>query len=479
MISKSYECCIIGAGAAGLGAAVELANNGVTNIVILDRNRLVGGLARTERFDGFRFDLGPHRFFTKSKEIRRLWNDTLGKDFIAVDRLTRIYYKGMYFHYPIKAFDALGKLGPFQATHALLSFFHATLKGRDHAVTFEDWVTRRFGRKLYEMFFKTYTEKVWGIPCSKIGAEWAAQRIKGLDILEVIKDAVFGDGQGRVKTLVEQFDYPVYGAGQMYEAMTDYVVKRGVDVKLETRVNRFNRTDNKITSIEFVGPHGEKGAISAGGYLNSAPLTEFFKAICPSLGRDVLKASEELYFRGHITVNLVVDGENFFPDQWIYVHSPEEKMARLVNYNNFSRAMVNHKRKTAVSVEYFVFQNDDLWKMSDNDLKELAIEELDHTGLIPKKRVENAWVIRELESYPTYYLGFQRPYDLLKRRVDEFTNLYPIGRGGLYKYNNQDHSSMTGILAARNFLKTPDSPYNLWNVNIDAEYLESGKREAD
>jgi len=474
---KSFECCILGAGPAGFGAAVELVKHGIKNIIIVDRNLKVGGLARTEVFGGARFDVGPHRFFSKSDEINQLWRETLGTDFRPVDRLTRIFYKNKFFNYPIKAFDALVKLGPVESLHAMVSFLSAKVGSKDEPKTFEDWITQKFGRKLYETFFKTYTEKVWGIPCNQIGAEWAAQRIKGLDIIKVIKNSILGGRGNKIKTLVEQFDYPVLGAGQMYEAMSDFVTGKEVEVELGARVVKIYHQDGKITSIDVCSPNGNVSKITARQYFSSIPITHFFKMLSPPISEDLKRASDALYYREHITVDLLVDGVKLFPDQWIYVHSPDVRMARVANYNNFSNAMVPQRNQVALSVEYFVFQHEDLWKKPDADLKDLAIDEMCYMGLLSKEKVQGQWVVRETESYPTYYIGFQEPYDTLKKAIDAITNLYPIGRGGMYKYNNQDHSTMSGILAARNYLKLPGSPYSLWDINIDAEYHESARRE--
>jgi protoporphyrinogen oxidase len=361
----------------------------------------------------------------------------------------------------------------------MLSFATAKLGKAGDPKTFEDWITQKFGRKLYETFFKTYTEKVWGIPCSQIGAEWAAQRIKGLDIVKVLKNSLMGGKGNKIKTLVDQFDYPVLGAGQMYEAMAETVSKKGVHVLLGAKVTGIHRKDFSIASIDVQTADGRNVTIQAGQYFNSIPLTHFFKMLTPSAGEEENRAAGALYYREHITVDLLIEGTDLFPDQWIYVHSPDVNIARIANYNNFSKEMSGAKNRTGLSVEYFVFQHEDLWKKSDKDLIALAIDEMSYLGLIQKERVQQAWVVRETESYPTYYIGFQEPYDILKNYINRFTNLYPIGRGGMYKYNNQDHSTMSGILAARNFLKLPGTPYSLWDINIDAEYHESAERKND
>lgn len=476
MTDRSYECCILGAGPAGLGAIVELVRLGVTDVLVIDRHKVVGGLARTEVRGSARFDVGPHRFFTRNAEINRLWHDTLGADFRPVDRQTRIYHKNTFFDYPIKPLDVVSKLGMVESTHAMLSFLSARVTSKGEALTFEDWITDRFGRKLYDTFFKTYTEKVWGIPGHQIGAEWAAQRIKGLDIVQVIKGAILGGSGSAVKTLVDRFDYPVLGAGQMYEVMTEKVAESDVDHLLGASVVSVNQANDRITSVDVRGAAGEQVRIHADHFFTSIPITRFVQMLTPRESERALKAAESLYYREHITVDLLVSGRSPFPDQWIYVHSPEVQTARIANYNNFSKAMTRRADQTALSVEYFAFQHEELWKRSDAELIELAGEELERLDLLSRSQIEGAWVVRESESYPTYYMGFREPYEILKGRMNELQNLSAIGRGGMYKYNNQDHSAYSGILAARNYLKLPGSPYDLWKINIDAEYQEGDER---
>jgi protoporphyrinogen oxidase len=474
--SKQYQVCVLGAGPAGLAAAAELIKHGMRNILIIDKNNVVGGLSRTITIDGIRFDVGPHRFFTKNREVNQFWHDILGADFVAVDRLTRILYDHRFFKYPISPFNALRKLGFFESAQAILSFGQSKLHRRAEITTFEDWTINKFGKKLYETFFKAYTEKVWGIPCHEIGAEWAAQRIKGLDVTQILMNALFGRTKKKVKTLAEQFDYPILGAGQMYEALSEKIVNKGVDIWLKSKVEGINSRDHRIESIDIVDEYGDRTKIYSSIVFSSIPLTHFFKLLKPQPSRLIKNAVEALYYRDHITVDILVDAENLFQDQWIYIHSPDIRMARLANYNNFSRAMVGYRRKTALSVEYFVFQHEDLWRRSDEELKDMAIAELSFLGLIKKESVEGSWVVRETECYPTYYIGFEEPYEIVKSEVENISGLYPIGRAGMYKYNNQDHSIMSGFLAARNHLKLFEKPYKLWNINIDAEYHESERR---
>ena len=474
MKELNFEVCILGAGPAGLASALELTKKGITDIAIIDRNKLAGGLSRTEARGNYRFDVGPHRFFTKSHEVNKLWHETLGSDFIPVNRLTRIYYNNKYFNYPIKAGDVLTKMPPHELIHAMFSFGLTKFKSQGNELTFEDWVSNKFGRKLFNTFFKTYTEKVWGIPCNEIGAEWAAQRIKGLNFVEVIKNSFGGSGKNKPKTLVDQFDYPVLGAGQMYEAWLEQAVNKGAKSFLSTAVTKIVTEENQVKALICKDGNGEELKVTANQFFCSIPLTHFFY-LQEDVDANIKKAVDALYYREHITVDFLLDGQNYFPDQWIYIHSPEVKMARIANYNNFSKAMVNNENKTGMSVEYFVFQTDELWKMNDSDIIALAKEELVRTKLIDGSKVLDAWVVRETESYPTYYLGFKDSYELLKNELDKYSNITPVGRGGMYKYNNQDHSIVSGLLAARNYLN-PNEKVDLWEINIDAEYHESAQR---
>lgn len=466
---------VIGAGPAGLGCAYELTKAGrkTHRVRIIEKNSLIGGLSRTHEYKGFFFDVGPHRFFTKNKEVMVLWQELLGKEFIEVPRLTRILYKNKLFRYPVQLKDVVLNLGPVETTHCLLSYFSAKAfwRGKEPS-TFEEWITKNFGRKLYETFFKTYTEKVWGIPCREIGAEWAAQRIKNLNIVEVVKKAIFGEKASNAKSLVERFHYPVNGAGQMYEKMAAKAKSRGANIEVNATVTRVFHGGGKIVGVEY--EQGRKKKVGVDYLFSSMPLTEFIKKLEPKAPKDILRAVDMLYYRDHLTVNLIIQGK-LFPDNWIYVHAPEVKMARVANYNNFSGRMAGKKRMTAISVEYFVFQNEDLWKMPDSDLQKLAVDELLKTGLIQnKKAVKDGFVIRETESYPTYYMGHKRHFEKIKKFVSKFKNLQLIGRGGMYKYNNMDHSIYTGMLAARNIV-AGKRLYDTWSVNEDAEYLESTK----
>lgn len=472
---KTPKVIIIGAGPAGLSCAYELLNSTPKKdleLTVLDKNNQVGGLSRTEKFKGFLFDIGPHRFYTKNKEVLSLWQQVLGKDFISVNRLTRIFYENKFFLYPVEFIDVLKKLGIKDSVKSAISYIKAklfltSLKPK----TFEEWITKNFGQKLYSIFFKTYTEKVWGIPCNQIGAEWASQRIKNLDFFQTLLTAVFGQKTNKTKTLINQFNYPLYGAGYFYQMLSNSVIQKGGGVLLSSTVTKIYHQNNKITAVEYI-QHSKKTKISVDYLFASLPLTHFIQALNPKPNPEVLRLANQLYYRDHITVNLIINKAHLFSDSWIYIHSPKVQMARIANYSNFSKKMVKEQNHSAISVEYFVFQSDNLWKLSNQQLQELAIKELGKLNILNWDEVVDGFVVRETESYPTYYLGYQDALEKLKSYVEQFTNLQMIGRGGMYKYNNMDHSIYSGQLAAKNYL-AGKKIYDLWAINEDAEYLET------
>lgn len=461
---------ILGAGPAGLSTAYKLAEAKVDSL-LLERHPVVGGLCRTIPFKGNRFDVGPHRFFTKNDEVKRLWHDVLGQDLTTVNRLTRILYGGTFFDYPLKPMSALRGLGVATSAHAALSYAAARLAGaRQPPANFEEWVQREFGDVLYRIFFKTYTEKVWGIPCHTISPQWATQRIKGLNLGQAILHALLPgrNRKGGVKSLVDQFDYPRLGAGQVYEKMAEAFVARGGQLKVEHAVRGIRHENGRVTHVDVSTPGGET-AIPADHVFSSIPLTELVLKLDPKPPDEVVESARALYYRDHITVNLVVGRRQIFPDNWIYVHAPEVRMARISSYGNFSREMVRNPDQDAIAVEYFAFAHEDIWQMADAELMDLAARELNMVGLLEPGEVVDGFVLRERDSYPTYYLSFERPLETIKRYLATLRNLTLIGRGGMYRYNNQDHSMLSGILAARNYM---GGSYNLWEINEEQEYLE-------
>jgi len=473
---KKKKVVIIGAGPAGLGCAYELVNqeNRDYEILILEKNSQVGGLARTHKFKGYNFDVGPHRFFTKNNEVLKLWKDVLKTEFIEVDRLTSILYRNKIFSYPIQLKDVLQKLGVFESVLILNSYLYAKVfLSNKIPKTLEEWVVKNFGRKLFSMFFKTYNEKVWGIPCEKIGAEWAAQRIKNLSVLEVARNALFGDKKRKAKSLVTKFYYPKKGAGQMYDKMAKIAMLKNARIVEDAEVVSVEHRNKGIHSISYK-KNGKIINEKVDFLFSSMPLTGFVQSLKNLPDVKVIKSAKKLYYRDHITVNLLVKNSNIFLENWIYVHSTEVFTARVSNYNNFEKNRGKNKKYAPIAVEYFVFQNDKLWKMSDEDLIKFAIKEMEMINLFSADMVIDGFVIREKDSYPTYYMGHKPHYDVLKNYVSDFKNLQLIGRGGMYKYNNMDHAIYSGLLAARNYLARKNI-YDVWDINEDADYLEEKK----
>lgn len=465
---------VLGAGPAGISCAHELARRGVPAHVI-ERHPQVGGLCRTIPHGGFLFDVGPHRFFTKNDEVERLWHEALGDESVTVARRTRILYRNHLFDYPLKPLAALRGLGLWTSLQAMASFAKIKLgprRGRARG-SFEDWVVSQFGRVLYDIFFKTYTEKVWGISCRDISAEWAGQRIKGLSLTSALLNSLKrgGGAASGVKSLVDQFDYPRLGAGQVYERLAEKARSQGAVFALSTRVLGVRHGNNRIAGIDVEGPGGESSQLSAEHVFSSIPLTELILRLSPAPPDEVLEAARTLYYRDHVTVNLVIRRRRPFPDNWIYVHDPRVRMARIACYGNFSDGMLRDVGKDALSVEYFTFAHDELWQMADEQLIALAGRELEQVGLLAAGDIEGAFVVRERDSYPVYYLGYRSSLDTIRAYLARFENLTPIGRGGMYRYNNQDHAILSGLLAARNFC-APGAHHDLWEINEENEYLE-------
>ena len=462
---------IIGAGPAGAAAALELSRNGV-DVVIIEANDDIGGLSRTCEFQGARFDVGPHRFFTRAEEVRALWAETLGDEFSDVDRLTRIFYRGKLLNYPISIGDTLAKVGPVQTAGFALSYLAARARRavvKRPPASFEDWVVAHFGRRLFEAFFKTYTEKVWGIPCSEIGAEWAAQRIKGLSLAEAVRNAIFKP-QERAKTLVERFKYPRLGAGQMYRRMVELAQEGGAQTLLSTRAVGIRHEAGRAVAVRT----DTRGEVPCAAVLTSNPITEVALGLDPAPPVAVQDAARALRFRCHLSVHLLVEGD-LFPDNWIYVHATEVTLGRVANYATFSPAMRDPAGRTPITVEYFQFPDDPLYRNpGDEALLAYARAELDMMGIVQPEQTRDGFVIRSPHAYPVLDRSYGAHLETVRGHLAGLSNLQPIGRGGMFKYNNQDHSIFTGLLAARNIL---GAEHDVWAVNIDAEYHEGGKAQ--
>ncbi|MGH9685830.1 MAG: NAD(P)/FAD-dependent oxidoreductase [Candidatus Acidiferrales bacterium] len=464
---------IIGAGPAGLTAAYALLKRGV-RATILEADRTVGGIARTVNYKGFLFDIGGHRFFTKWDQVSQIWNEILGSKFLERPRLSRIYYRKKFFFYPLQARNALFGLGIFESVRILLSYFRAKLFPAPHEENFEQWVTNRFGRRLYEIFFKTYTEKVWGVPCTTIRAEWAAQRIRGLSLITAIRSALLKANSEIVKTLIDRFHYPERGPGQMWEMLTEHLRGRAYPVLLEHPVVRICHVEKKVSHLIARGPQGEE-RYEGTDFISSMPIRDLVNALDPPAPEEIRKAANQLRYRDFLIVSLIVDRKDVMPDNWLYVHESSVRVGRIQNFKNWSPAMVPDPNKTCLGMEYFVFENDDLWSSSDETLIELAKRELASLGLAREDEINDGAVVRVQKAYPMYDDTWSEQVEKIRRYLEEhLPNLQLVGRNGMHKYNNQDHSMITAIYAAENIC---GAKYDLWAVNTEPDYHEEKRSE--
>ena len=461
------EVVIIGGGPAGLTAAYELSKLGHRPIII-EKGSKVGGLARTENYKNFYFDMGGHRFFTKSPEVKKLWSEVLKEDFLRRPRLSRIYYKKKFFNYPLKPLNALLGLGLWESILIILSYVRWHFFPYRKEDTFEHWVTNRFGKRLFLTFFKSYTEKVWGIPCSELKAEWAAQRIKGLSLKTALLN-MFLKPKKTIKTLIEEFDYPRLGPGMMWTRVKESVEARGAKVRLNSEVSKICLQDARIRSV-VVSNNGHSEVIEGKNFISSMPLAEFVKKLDPLPGPEILRATEKINYRDFLTVCLIVNKAHLFPDNWIYIHDPDVKVGRIQNFKNWSPAMVPDQGKSSLGLEYFCTEGDKLWNAADADLIELAKREVARIGLAEYGDIEDGCVFRVPKSYPIYDSDYREQLAVVRKFVEGIENFQTIGRNGLHRYNNQDHAMLTGMLAVRNLMFGQKN--DLWAVNTDEEYHE-------
>src|SRR5690242_9988098 len=461
------QVVIIGAGPAGLTAAYELAKLNQRPLVLEERDK-VGGLSCTENFQGFHFDMGGHRFFTKVNEVKRFWHEILGGEFLRRPRLSRIYYRRKFFYYPLKPLNALLGLGFWDSTLIVFSYVKWQFFPYQKEDTFEEWVSNRFGKRLFKTFFETYTEKVWGIPCSELKAEWAAQRIKNLSLKTALL-AMFFKPKQTIKTLIEEFEYPRLGPGMMWKAVKEAVDQRNGRVQLESKVIQINRTGRRINSV-MIARNGHHETVEGTDFISSMPVTDFVKKLSPSAPAEVVTAAEQLKYRDFLTVCLIVNQPDLFPDNWIYIHDPSVKVGRIQNFKNWSPEMVPDKSKTSLGLEYFCSEGDEVWNMPDTDLIELGKHEVERIGLASYADVEGGCVFRVPKSYPVYDSGYRESLSTLRNFVESLDNFQTIGRNGLHRYNNQDHAMLTGMLAVRNVVFGEHN--DLWSVNTDQEYIE-------
>ncbi|TLY35709.1 MAG: NAD(P)/FAD-dependent oxidoreductase [Nitrospirae bacterium] len=466
---------IIGAGPAGLTTAYELAKRGVTSTV-LEASEQVGGLARTANYRGYRFDIGGHRFFSKVPLINDLWQEILGEDFLLRPRISRIYYKQHFFDYPLKPVNALIGLGPIESFLIGLSYLKTKFFHIHNPRTFEEWVSNRFGHRLYQIFFKTYTEKVWGIPCAEISADWAAQRIKNLSLKQALRNALFGakqamDGQ-TMTSLIEQFHYPRFGPGMMWERCELLVAVCGSRILRGVKVERIRHRNGRIQCVSGRTPTGEQVDYEGTHFISTMPLRELILALDPLPPEEVVQAAQRLRYRDYLTVVLVVDRESVFPDNWLYIHSPEVKLGRIQNYKNWSPYMVPDPSRTSLGLEYFLWDKDEEWSWPEERLIDLGIRECAQLGLIDRREVKDGTVVRMEKAYPVYDQNYQESVKTVRQYLEALSNFQTIGRNGLHRYNNQDHSMLTGVYAARNIA---GERHDVWAVNTEKEYHEEGR----
>jgi len=467
---------IVGAGPAGLTAAYELARLG-RDAVVFEADDQVGGISRTVVFRGCRLDIGGHRFFTKVPEVERLWHEILGDDLIVRPRMSRIFYGGKFFDYPLRPMNALRGLGVVEAVRVLASYAHAQLFPIADERTFDAWVSNRFGRRLFEVFFKTYTEKVWGMPCSEISAAWAAQRIKNLDLMTALRNALLGNAGGRgqvVTSLIERFHYPRLGPGMMWERCSDLAAAGGVPTRLRTRVVRVLHEGGRVQAIDVVGPDGDTRREPCDALISTMPVGDLVRAMDPAPPAEVLDAASKLRHRDFLIVALIVDRDRLFPDNWIYVHSPEVHVGRVQNFKNWSPDMVDDPAVSFIGLEYFANRGDALWERSDEDLIALGTAEAHTIGLFSPNEVRAGTVVRMPKAYPVYDGDYEQHLQTLRGWLDGVDNLFTVGRNGLHRYNNQDHSMLTALYAVRSLA---GERRDVWTVNEEAVFHEEVRGE--
>jgi protoporphyrinogen oxidase len=416
--------------------------------------------------------------------VEDLWTEILGPDMLQRPRSSKIYYGGQFYVYPLKPFEALAKLGLLQSAMCIASFGAARIRPTPNPRSFEDWVSNQFGKRLFRIFFKTYTEKVWGMSCKEISADWAAQRIKGLSLWSAFKNAVLPqkvskDRSRVVKTLIDTFRYPRLGPGMMWEACAEKVRKMGGEVLMGRAVSGCKFDPN--THCWRVTARTKEGAVEeyVGEHLvSSMPIKQLVAELEPRLPENVLRAGQALRYRDFVTVGLILRERHRFSDNWIYIHDPNVKVGRVQNYKSWSPEMVPDHDYCCYGLEYFCFEGDGLWTKPDAELIALAKKELEQVQLAVQSDVVDGCVIRQAKAYPVYDDDYKKNVEIVREALEaRFPTLHLVGRNGMHKYNNQDHAMMTAMLTARNII-AGKKKFNVWAVNEDAEYHESGEAGA-
>jgi protoporphyrinogen oxidase len=455
------KVAVIGAGPAGMTAAYELAKQGVA-VDVYEASDSIGGMSKSIQLWNQTVDIGPHRFFSDDTRVNKIWLEVAGRDYRMVNRLTRIYYKRKFFFYPVKMFNALSNLGIFEASRAILSFGKEKIISTKDEGTFETWVTRRFGKRLYEIFFKDYTEKLWGIKCTDLDSDFAAQRIKKLSLWEAFKNAVFKDKSNTHKTLVDVFAYPIGGTGMIYNRMADFIKSKGGNVFLKTPIEKVITENRTVKGIQLT----DGNVKNYDTIVSSMPLTLMVSRL-PDVPQNVVDKCKKLKFRNTIMVYLNINAIDLFPDNWIYVNSGDLQTGRITNFRNWVPQLYGSEKSSILALEYWCYDDDKIWKEDEATLIELAKKEIRETGLIKDAGILGGSVYRIPRCYPVYSTGYKEDLKEVEDFLRTVNNLIPIGRYGAFKYNNQDHSILMGFLAAENITK--NAGHDLWVINTDYE----------
>ena len=475
--NESKHTVVLGAGPAGLTAACELTRHAVAVTVIEKDPHYVGGIARTVEYQGNRIDIGGHRFFSKNREIEDLWKEILGEELLERTRSSRIFFRGRYFSYPLDINDLLMNLGFVEVFRCIISYLWVHIRPMRNPQTYEDWVGNEFGRRLFQILFKPYTEKVWGMSTKEISADWAPQRIRPLSLKRAITSiwpgATSVDGR-LTRTLVDHFRYPRLGPGQMWERLRTILECSGQCIMPGQEVISIRHDGTRIVGVSVRDKQGVMQEVQGTHFISTLPIREMVEMYDPPLPLPVRKAAKGLKYRDFLVVALLVNKEDVFPDSWIYLPDPRIKVGRIQNYKNWSPAMVADPKLTCLGLEYFCSQGDRLWAVTDEDLIVFARQELVALGICQVEEILGGIVIRQAKAYPVYDEMYREHVAVVRRYVEEhLVNLQLAGRNGMHRYNNQDHSMMTALLAARNIAM--GLKLDPWKVNIEAEYHEEAQ----
>ena len=463
-ITPEHPVVVLGGGPAGLTAGYLLAKQGHP-VIILESSEYLGGIARTQVRDGYRFDLGGHRFFTKVQEVDDLWHEIMKEEFLKRPRKSRIYWNDKFLEYPLQGMDVIKQLGPVELTRCMGSYAWAAAKPKGREDTFEDWVSNRFGKRLYQHFFKTYTEKLWGVSATEIRAEWAAQRIKGLSFFSAARAAFFGNS-GNIKSLISEFNYPRFGPGQMWEQMASDIRAQGGEIRLNAPVTKLITDNGRVTEVIAGGE-----TLRPSHVISSLPLRTTVGIASPEAPLAARDAAQGLRYREFLTVLLVIDADDPFDDNWIYIHQPGVRVLRIQNFKSWSPYMIPEgETASSIGMEYFCFEGDDLWNMADDDLVKMAGQEIEKLHLAPADKVRFGFVERVHKAYPIYDERYAERVATIRDWLASITNLTQVGRNGLHRYNNSDHSMLTSMRAVDNIVL--GTHHDIWAVNAESVYHE-------